>query len=107
MAKKTEKSKDVNTCNTLDKLIEDQLCIGLIDKDAHSRVESLFVSYQLLLHRNDLAWLTVDNDRIPIHHVFSAIRPVSLCTSLELDLELSHYNLRKNLKGFRLTPSSW
>lgn len=100
LTKKAEESMDVVTIDTLDKLVEDQFCINVTDKNAHFCIESLFVSYQLLLRRNGLSWLTKDNERISVYHVLSATHPASLRTRLESDLELSHYGLRKDIKIF-------
>lgn len=74
---KAEESKEVMTISVLDKLVENELRIDMSDKDARSRIETLFMSYNSLLRRNGLAWLSKDNEKISIFHVLSRIRPES------------------------------
>lgn len=52
-----------------------------------------------LLVRDDLSWITEDDDNIAVYHLLSAVRPESLRSWLESDLHLSRYDLRKNSKG--------
>lgn len=72
----------------------------MTDKDARSRIKNLFVSYRSLLSCNGLTWLNQGNEKIAVHYVISEIRTESLRVRLETDLELSHYDLRKDFKGF-------
>lgn len=57
LAKKAEESKDVVIIEALDNMEEAQLRSDTTNKDARSRIESLFVSYQSLPCRNGLSWL--------------------------------------------------
>lgn len=97
---KAEESREVITMEKLDKLVQDELHINMADKDARSRMESLFVSYQSLLRRNGLKWLTQENQTVAVMHVLSAVRPVSLQIRLRSDLSLTHHRLENDFKGF-------
>lgn len=72
----------------------------MTDKDAQTRMETLFVSYKTLFSRNGLACLVDDNEKVAVYHVLSAVCPESPLARLESDLELSHYHLRKDFKEF-------
>lgn len=97
---KAEPSKSVVTTDMLDKIFEDSLRMDMTDNDARSRIEDLFVTYKSLLRRHGVSWVAKENEKVAVYHVLSAIRPVSLRCRLESDLELSHYSLRKDFKGF-------
>lgn len=100
LTNKAKELKDVVIIGGLDKLVEDELPVDMTDKVARFRFETLFVFYRFLLCRNGLTWFTQENEKIAVYHVFSAICPESLRVHLESDLELSHYELRKDFKGF-------
>lgn len=97
---KAEEAKDVVTRDTLDKLVEEELRTDMKDKNARSRIETLFVSYRSLLRRHGVSWILKDNEKVAVSHVLSSIRPESLRVRLESDLALSHHDLRKDFKGF-------
>lgn len=102
--KKAEYYKEVVTISNLDKLVEDTLHFNIKNSDARCSVEKLFISYHSLLRRNGLFWLIKENEKIAVFYILSAFRPESLRTSLESDLELSHYTLRKDLRDFYGIP---
>lgn len=72
----------------------------MTDKNARSRIEALFISYQSLLRRNGLQWLTKKNERVAVMHFLSTIRPLSLQSRLQSDLSLSYHRLETDFKGF-------
>lgn len=98
--KKSEESKETVTLDTLDDIVSKKLRIKISDSDAESRIENLFVSYHSLLRRHGLSWIIKDNQKIAVYHVLSAIRPESLRSRLESNLDFSHHHLRKNFKSF-------
>lgn len=61
----------------------------MIDKNACSRIETLFISYKTLLERHGLGWLSDDNGEISVYHVLSKIYLESLRSRLKSHLELS------------------
>lgn len=100
LEKKAETAKDVITMSVLDEIVRKDLRMNMHDANATSRIESVFVGYHQILRRNGLSWIVKDNQKVAVSHVLSAIRPLSLRTRLESDLELSHHELKKNFKGF-------
>lgn len=82
------------------KIVDDNPQIDMTDKDARSVIEILFVYYKSILRRHGLSWITNDNEKVAVYHVLSAICLETLQDRLELDLELSHYDLRNNFKDF-------
>lgn len=70
---KSEKSREVVTTEKSEKLVEDKLRINVTDKDVRTEPGSLFVSYQSLLNRNGLEWLTKENEEVAAIFVLSAI----------------------------------
>lgn len=98
MDKEAERFKNVETIETLEKLGEEKFCIDVPDKDARSRIETIFTSFRLLDRQHGLSWLTNDHKKTAVFHVLSAIRPELLCTHLEFEIELSHYDLSKEIK---------
>lgn len=57
------------------------------ERSAGSRMESLFVSYRLLLCRYDLSWVTCENEKIILAYVLSTIR-------LELPLRMFSFHFQ-------------
>lgn len=102
LSKKAEESKNVETIETLDLIVENELHTDMEDKDARSRIQTLFVSFKSLLRRNRLSWIIKDNGRKAVYHVLSAICPEPLCARFESDIELCHCHLRKDFKGFMM-----
>lgn len=70
----------------------------ITDRAARSRTGNLFVSYKSLLQQNGLTGLTNENGKAAFYHVSSVIRPERLGLRRESDLELPHYDLRKELR---------
>lgn len=56
-------SKESLTLETLDALLERDLCMDMTDKSAGSRMNSLFVAYDKLLRRNGLSCLLDETKR--------------------------------------------
>ena len=97
---KAAASKEVVTISTLDDVIERKLRMDMSDPGAKSRMESLFTSYYTILRQHGLIWVVNDAQKVAVQHVLSQIRPSSLQQRLKDDLELSHYQLRKDFNGF-------
>ena len=70
------------------------------DKNARSRMESLFVSYHKLLRRHGVSWIVKNNQKVAVGHVLSCIKPATLQSRLQSNLEFSHHSLKKDFKGF-------
>lgn len=52
---KAKSSNDVESIDMLDKIVEQSLSTDMTDKDAKSRIETLFMSYKSLLRRQGLS----------------------------------------------------
>lgn len=70
------------------------------DKSAKSRMERLFISYDMILEQNGLSWLTKKQPKIAIQHINSAIKPYYLRTRIEGDIKLSQSHLKKDFSLF-------
>lgn len=83
-----------------DDIISRELRINMQDRNDKSRIEHLFENYHTILHRNGLSWIMKEKQKVSIYHVLSPIRPTSLRSHLESDLDFSYYDLWKNFLGF-------
>lgn len=73
----------------------------MCDKYARSRIENLSVSHHMsTLRRHGLPWITNDDEKVTVYHVLSATPLETIPDFLEWDLDLLHYDLRKEFKGF-------
>ena len=97
---KGEESTDVVTLGSLDILVRDNLRMNMNDNSAKSRMESLFISYIMLLRKHGLVWVQEKNQKVAVGHVLSAIRPLTLQRRLDDDLQFAHTNLRKDFSAF-------
>lgn len=99
LSQKAEDSRDVVTLEELHKLVPDELRITMVDEDAGSRIESLFISYQCSLGRNGIQRITKENERVALTHVLFSIRPLSLHSRLQFSLSSSHHRLETDFRG--------
>lgn len=90
----------MQTLEAYDKIVANKLRINIKDPEARIRMKGLFLSNLSLLKGNELSWLTTENEIVSVHHVLSAIRPKSLRSCLESDLDFLLYALRKYFKRF-------
>ena len=97
---KGEESTDVVTLGSLDILVRDNLKMNMSDNSANSRVESLFISYIMLLRKHGLVWVREKSQKVAVGHVLSAIRPFTLQRRFDDDLQFAHSNLRKDFSAF-------
>ena len=97
---KAEESKEVVSLSKLDELVSQELRTDMRDANATSRIQNLFINYMTLLRRHGLSWIIKENQKVAVGHVLSAIRPTSLQSRLDSDLQFSHHDLRKNFQGF-------
>lgn len=93
-------SKDVVTVSTLDTLAEDNLRIDMTDKNTRSKIETYsFPTNHCFADMFSHSWQRITKT-IAVQHVILAICPESLSSRLDSDLDLSHYDLRKDFKTF-------
>lgn len=50
------------------------------DDEATSRLRNLFISYNAILRKHAVGWVTADNPKIAARHVTSAVWPKTLRT---------------------------
>ena len=100
LEEKSKESRDAVTLETLDGIVSRELRTEMSDKNAKSRMQSLFVSYHAMLKRNGVAWILNSNQKVAVFHVLSAVRPKHLRNRLDADLKFSHSECRKDFKKF-------
>lgn len=100
LERKAEESKESVNLDALDMIVERDLHMDMTDRNAKSRMESLFVSYHALLRRNGISWLLKTNQKVAVSHVLSAVRPKSLQDRLQSDLDFAYYDYRKDFRQF-------
>ena len=83
-------SKTTITVEDLDDVVDKELSMNMSNRNARSRMQSLFVDYHSLLDRHGLTWIIEENQKLAVAHVLSAIRPVTLRERLTSDLSFSH-----------------
>lgn len=71
-----------------------------IGKNACLRIEILSSSYNSIFRRHELAWIKTDTEKVAVCYDYPAMVPESLRARLEAILELSYYEIRKDLTGF-------
>lgn len=97
---KADESRGGVTLDKLDDIVSHELRINMRDSNATSKIQNLFVPYTTILRRSGLSWIVKDNRKVAVCHFLSAIRPSSLQSRLDSDVQFSNYDLRKNLQGF-------
>jgi hypothetical protein len=100
LGEKSEESKEAVNLDRLGEIVDQQLKVNMVDTDAGSRMQNLFVSYHTVVRRNSLAWLLTANQKVAFNHALSAVKPETLHTRLSSDLGFAHHNLKKDFKAF-------
>lgn len=74
--------------------------MDVLDPSSHSRMKRLITLYVSILCVNGLRWIVQDQQELAVKTFLSAMKPRILQQLLETDLELAHYSLEKEVKGF-------
>ena len=74
--------------------------MNMNNKNARSRMKSLFVQYHCLISKHGLKWNLKDNEKFAVTHVLLAMRLPSLKERLRSDLEFTHHETKKDLNEF-------
>lgn len=89
----------VVTESDLSLMVQKHLRIDMNIMSAHCRMKILFMDYISPHRQQGMAWVTVTNREVAVHHVLSIIEPSQLKTRLEQDISLSKRNLKDNFCG--------
>ena len=100
LEKNAAESKESISLESLDNLVKKDLHMDMSNREARSRMQSLFVSYHALLRRHGADWVVNDVPKVAVRHVLSAVKPRSLYDRLDSDIQFAYNDLRKDFKGF-------
>lgn len=97
LEKKAEEIHDTIKLPSFDALVKKNMRMDILNSDALSRMKNLFLDYQKLLRKHGLIWMVEEEqEKVPVKHVISEIRPEKLRTRLESDISFTHHPLKKN-----------
>ena len=74
--------------------------MNMKNKNAHSRMQALFVQCHCFISNHRFKWILEDNQKFAVTQVLSAIRPLSPKKRLQPDLILLHHETKKDFKEF-------
>lgn len=86
--KTAEKYKQEVTLEALDTIIRKQLHMDMKDRNAKSRMHSIFKNFVTTMLRNGLKWILESNQKVAAAHVLSEIKPNSLHDRSRSDIDL-------------------
>lgn len=83
--------------------LDNETLRGYLDgksKESQTSMTRSSLADLLILSRNGLKWIIEKNLNLTVQHLLNAVRSQSLKIRLASDPELSHWELRKDYKGF-------
>ena len=98
-----ERSRTTTTTISLsavNSIIDKELKMDMADTSAPMRMKNRFASYLSVLRRHGLQWITKSRPKTAITHVIAAVKPKSLRTKLESNIDFSHMELQKDFNAF-------
>lgn len=84
----------------LDEIVRKELRTDMWNTNATACMQDLFTSYHTILTRHGLKWIIIENQKVAIQHVLSAIKPASQKDRLENHLGFAKHDLKKDFTGF-------
>ena len=97
-----ERSRTTTTTISLsavNSIIDKELKMDMADTSDPLRMENLFTSYLSILRRHGLQWITKSRPKTAITNVIAAVKPKSLRTKLESNIDFSHMELQKEFNA--------
>lgn len=98
--RKAEERKYVVNLDAINRLVKENFCTDLIEKDSQTLMKMLITCYETLLQHSRLVHLAYDNKAMSVYHVHLTGCSESLRARHKADLKLAYFHLRKTIRAF-------
>ena len=97
---KSEQNVVTLSVDKIDEIVNNELSMDMRDTSAKSRMERMFISYDMILEKHGLSWIPDKHRKLSAKHIIQNIKPHYLKTRIEGDLKLAHAHLKKDFNLF-------
>ena len=81
-------------------IVKSSVRINVSEPDPELRIKSLFMDYRTLLRTREWDSIIKNNTKVAVEHICSLLKPTELRQTIESELSLAQYEIRKDWKKF-------
>ena len=100
LEEKREENVTTLSVAKIDEIVSNELRMDMKDTSATSRMERLFISYDMILDKHGLSWIPEKHLKLASKHIIQHIKPHYLKSRIDGDLKLAHAHLKKDFNMF-------